>query len=533
MTLLLIITMSLSQLSVNQLNERLAYLDLAKVDLIQFARLTMPVAADRQNPRLSRYQPAEHHSYIGGRLEKLARGQIKRLMLQVPYRHGKTELAVRRFVPWLLGLYPEKSGIVVTHTDSLANEHGRDVRNCMLSEPYKQIFTRRDCQLREDSKAMDRLQVYGGGAVQFTGRSGLGAGFGADWIIFDDFFKNSEEARSKAVREHAWETYISDCKTRLNDANGWVLIIGTRRHEDDVQGRLIDPANQHYDEREAQRWTVIRLPALAEVDDPMNRRIDEPLWPERFPFAFWDEMRQHKSPLVRADFQTQAQCNPSPESGTYFLAEWLCEYQREDLPKHLRRYAASDHAVSTRQEADFTCMGAVGICPAGDVWVLDELFWEQKPTDVVIEAMLGIMRRQQPVTWWAESGHITKSVGPFLRRRMIEEKVFCAVDEVVPVVDKQQRAQSIRGRMAMRKVHFPAFAAWWPKAKQQLLKFPNDAHDDFVDMLAHVGMGLDRLVGAETPEPWDKRAKPGTLAWVKENHEQAQAAKRKGIIAGY
>lgn len=533
--MLLFILMLFSQLSTDQLNERLLFGRLARHDLIEFARLTMPVPSDPLNCRVSRYQPARHHHFMAERLQDLAAGKRKRLMLQLPYRHGKTELACRRFVPWLLGRFPDKSGIVVTHTDSLANEHGRDVRKCMTSAGYKLAFPDKECRLREDSKAMDRLQVEGGGAVQFTGRAGLGAGFGADWIIFDDFFKNSEEARSQAVRDHAYETYVSDCKSRLNDSNGWVLIIGTRRHEDDVQGRIIDPQNQHFDPKEAARWTVIRLPALAEANDDLGRKVDEPLWPERFPFEFWDDQRQHESPLVRADFQTQGQCNPTPEQGTFFMKDWLVEYQREELPKHLRPYAASDHAVSERQDADFTCFGSVGVDTKGDIWVLDDLFWQQAASDVVVEAMLGVMRRARPLSWWAEAGHISKSIGPFLRRRMNEEQVYCAIDEVVPVKDKQTRAQSIRGRMAMKRVHFPAFATWWPKAKQQLLRFPNDAHDDFVDFIAHIGMGLDRLVGADAGGmPPETRAKPGTLGWVKEEHEKQLARKKtRGVIAGY
>lgn len=508
-------------MTTSQLEDRALYGKLARQRLIEFARLTMPVPQDHLNPWVSKYQPARHHHLIGDSLEALARKDFRRLMLQVPYRHGKTELAVRRFVPWLLGNFPDKSGIVVTHTDSLAWEHGRDVRNCLKSGGYKLAFGHNPMtELRDDSQARDRLQVLGGGAVQFTGRAGLGAGFGADWIIFDDFFKNSEEARSKATRDHAWETYISDCKTRLNDSSGWVLIIGTRRNADDVQGRLIDPRNEHYDAREAARWRVIRLPALSEGAevDPLQRKQDVALWPEKFPYDFWDEQRTHQSELVREDFQTQGQCNPIPPQGRFFKKDWLVPYRPEDLPKNLRIYVASDHAITEDQRNDATVLLPFGIDQKREIWVLPDVMWFRYESTDIVDAMLAMMRKHRPLRWWAEREHISKSILPFVRRRQLDEGTFGHIEESSAVRHPEIRAWSMRGMMAMKRVHFPVFAPWWEDAKHELLEFPGGAHDDFVSALSHAGMGVDQIIAAEGPP---KPSTPtGTLAWVKESSKR-------------
>ena len=137
--------------------------------------------------------------------------------------------------------------------------------------------------------------------------------------------------------------------------------------------------------------------------------------------------------------------------------------------------------------------------------------------------MLALIKKHKPLIWWAEKGHISKSIKPFLRKRMAEERVYCRIDEVTPVANKVQRAQSILGRMAMKKVMLPKTSPWTQKAVDELLKFPNSRHDDFVDTIAWIGMGLDRTA---TPGGYvnnkSKIPQVGTMAWVKWDSEQQQ-----------
>ena len=382
-------------LSTAQLQERLLYGSLARQSLIAFAWLSSPPPGQALGLDKSRYTPKRHHGLVAGLLEQVDSGEIRRLEIEQPPRTGKSELAVRKFVPWWMGRNPGKSLIVTTHSDPLANEHGRDCRDVFESPAYQLAFPGRACQLREESKAMDRLQLRGGGVAIFTGRRGLGAGAGADLILADDLFKNSDEAESPAVRDAVWRGYNADVESRLNSEESPVVLIGTRRNEDDVQGRLFDPTNAHYDPNQARRWTRVRLPALAETGDPLGRLVDEALWPEKFSAEFYLARRNHRSDIIRIEHQTQDQCNPVALEGNYFKRRWLATYEAAELPKHLRIYCASDHAYRKDQRNDRQCLLVVGIDPSDTIWVLPDTWWERATTDVLVEQMIRIIGARQ------------------------------------------------------------------------------------------------------------------------------------------
>jgi predicted phage terminase large subunit-like protein len=300
---------------------------------------------------------------------------------------------------------------------------------------------------------------------------------------------------------------------------GGIVIIATRWHEDDIIGRLTDPTNSCYSDSEARKWRVIDLPALARRDDVLGREVGEALWPERFDVDYLENIR---STDVRG-FSALYQGRPSPEEGSFFKVVNLRTYARmSDMPpkEKLRFYAASDHAVSLEQGRDKTCILVVGVDEHDQIWLQPEIFWRQADTSTVVETMLAYMERFKPLFWWAERGHITKSIGPFLRKRMLEKRVFCSIDEIIPVADKQSRAQSIQARTSMMKVLFPVFARWWSEAREELLKFPAGAHDDFVDALALVGIGLYKQRASRLPPKENDEPKPLTYGWVIESSER-------------
>jgi predicted phage terminase large subunit-like protein len=512
--MILILAMLLTQLSTEQIEIQMIAAKMARQDLITFAMLTTPDPADPLDPAKSRFTWKPHHILIARALGLVKAGQCNRLEIELPPRHGKSELSVRKFAPWITGDAPEKSGIIVTHTDTLAHDHGRDCRDTFRSRGYTLTFgNNRQAMLRDDTQAADRLQTGAGGTLNFSGRSGLGAGVGGDWIIFDDFFKNSEEAQSPTIREHAWRQYNSDCKSRLNSEDCPIVMIGSRRHEDDVQGRLFDPTNQHYDAKEAARWTRIRLPALAEASDPLGRKVDEALWPEKFGADFYKAKRNHQSEIVRLDFQTQDQCNPFPADGNYFKSDWLLKYKAHELPKQLRKYGASDHAFRAKQRNDASCLLSAGIDPVGRIFILRDTVWRRMATDELVERMLDLMANNQTQMWWAARDAISGSIEPFLKKRMRERGVYRPYDDsITEGTDLMQRARSIQARMAMGMVLWPED---WPQlgeAFAQLLAFPNGKHDDLVAALAMLGMGLDRMI--EAPGPGGSNLpKKGTWAW--------------------
>jgi hypothetical protein len=128
------------------------------------------------------------------------------------------------------------------------------------------------------------------------------------------------------------------------------------------------------------------------------------------------------------------------------------------------------------------------------------------------------------LVFWSEKGHISKSWGPFLREQMLEQNIYNYITEVTPAKAKDVRAQAIRGRMSMLRVRFPTFARWWPDAMHELLTFPGGKSDDFVDFLAHIGMGINNMTRAQLPKAEVvedlSKVQPITLSWLKKSDKE-------------
>jgi predicted phage terminase large subunit-like protein len=385
--------------------------------------------------------------------------------------------------------------------------------------------------LKSGSASQERLETEDGGILFFLGRGSGATGRGADVILLDDPTKDRKEADSPTIREDLWKWYTQVLQSRLMTKEGAIVIIQTRWHEDDLVGRLTDPSNSCYSLGEAKNWRVIDMPALAREKDVLGRKPGQALWPERFDEEYLDTIRQTD---IRG-FQALYQGRPTPEEGSFFKAVNLRTYERMSrmpMKEKLRYYAASDHAVSLEQGRDKTCLMVVGIDEHDQMWVQPDLFWKQADTNTVVEMMTILMDKYKPLFWWAGKDHISKSIGPFLRKRMLEKRVFCSIDEISPVGDKQTRAQSIQGRMSLMKVLFPSFAHWWAEAHDQLLKFPQGAHDDFVDTLALFGHGLFKLRGRHAPMKEEKKPKLYTYGWVIESAEKERKRERDGATSG-
>ncbi|MDE2100597.1 MAG: hypothetical protein KGL39_25360 [Patescibacteria group bacterium] len=484
------------KLSSSQIEEMILFAQAAQQDLIYFSVLNTPDSLDRLNPRKSKYQWMPHHYLIAEKLQEIDSGAVRSLEIQLPPRMGKSELAVRNFVPWYAGRHPERDLLIITATYELAQEHGRDCRDYFNGSGYKLVFgDNPKAQLRSDSQSVDRLQLVGGGKIQFYGRGGIPAGVGGYGIIFDDFFKSAEEANSSTERDKAWRCYVADCLSRMNFASSWQVIIGSRKHEDDVQGRLFDETNPHFDAKTAKKFTRIRIPALSEgkETDPLGREKDEVCWPKRFPKQFYLDKRDHKSDIVRIDFQTQDQCNPRPQEGTWFKKSWFKTYRRDELPKRLTNYVASDHAYRIKDKNDKSAILKAGIDPTGAVYILPSTFWKRVETDVLADEIFNTIQTLKPAQWWAARDAISGSILPLLRRRMLDEKVFFYIDDTIhEAKDLVSRSASIRGLMAMGMVYWPQE---WPQLQEafdQLLSFPGKA-DDLIASLAILGMGMDRM----------------------------------------
>lgn len=331
-------------------------------------------------------------------------------------------------------------------------------------------------------------------------------------LIVDDIFKDYEQARSKAFRDRAWDWFTKVAMTRRMGRK-LVIITFTRWVNDDIIGRLIDPENEFYNRALAEKIKVINLPAIADEDDPIGRAPGEALWPGRFDLEFLNEQRS----LDPLGFEALYQQRPSLADGDLFRRDTFRFYDPGEIDENeLRIYCSSDHAVETKQRSDYTCLLRVGVDKQNNIYLLD-CWWRKAKTDMVVDAMLELAKKKpRPLIWWAEKGHISKSIGPFLRKRMADEQNYFNLVEVTPAGDKTQRAQSIVGRAAMGYLHFPKGKPWVEKAINELLAFPNGLHDDFVDALSYIGLGLNSQFPVNHT-PTDKRPPGfGTLGWVKE-----------------
>ena len=496
--------------------------------LMPFIKFTSPDPEDPNDVERSRYFNAKHHDAIARVVEEVEKGEIQFLILTVPPRHGKSEIVSRRLPAWFLGRHPEQSVVVATYNDDFAKDFGADVRTIMQSSQYRLAFP--DAKLKRGGTAKDRLQTGAGGMATFVGVGGTLTGRGAHLLVIDDVIKSYEEARSKSFRDRAWDWFTKVAMTRRMGKK-LVIITFTRWHPDDIIGRLTDPENEYYNRRLAEKIKIINLPAIADSDDPLGREPGEALWPEFYDLQFLEEQRD----LDPLGFEALYQQRPSVADGVLFRREHIRYYTPETLPPldELRIFCASDHAVTTKQRSDSTVLLKVGVDRQNNIYILD-CFWKKVTADAAVEAMLAMGgMNPRPLIWWAEKGHISKSIGPFLRKRMLEEQTHINIVEVTPAGDKEQRAQSIAARMAMGLVWFPRHLPWTEKAVAELLAFPNGLHDDFVDALSYIGLGLKSQFPVKRTTSANKEPKYGTLAWVKREQRRSDRADELAKSGGF
>lgn len=346
-----------------------------------------------------------------------------------------------------------------------------------------------------------------------------------------------------AGRAEVFDIQVEGAESFIADG---LVVHNTRWHGDDLIGRLCDPDHPERNKAYAgiaEDWTYINLPAV--VTDPglakaLGLTLEVPtepkvvqafgarpmtsIWPGRKSLPLLAEAKR----MDERGFNALYMGRPTPDDGEYFKTADLVEYEADELPDNLRIYGASDHAVSEKQDRDYTVLGCVGVDEKDQIWVLPDVVWDRMETDRTVEEMLHQFRTHSPLLWWMEDELISKSFGPFLRKRMMEENVYTAIDTVRPAKDKKTRARSIQGRMQMRKVRFPKFAPWWPEARKQILRFPYGANDDFVDWLAHIGMGLTKEVAASRVTIANDNAQTGSIRWVLQ--QTANQARKKTTL---
>ena len=245
--------------------------------------------------------PAQHHLLMMDALERVSRGEIRRLMLLLPPGSAKSTYASKIFPAWWLSQHPTSAVIAACHTARLAEHFGRGVKR-LLDEHS----TRLGVKLRGDARATGRFMTQRGGEYFGIGVQGAVTGRRADLALIDDPIRSFADAESFSAREHLWEWFRSELVTRLKP-QGRIILVMTRWHDDDLAGRLIERGG----------WTVLRLPALAEAGDLLGRAPGDALWPQ------WEDraaLEEKRALLGEKHFNALFQQSPMRDGGQLFDA---------------------------------------------------------------------------------------------------------------------------------------------------------------------------------------------------------------------
>ena len=284
-----------------------------------------------------------HHKIIAKKFEEIATGKNKRLIINMPPRHTKSEFASFLFPSWIIGSSPNTKIIQTTHTAELAVNFGRKVRNLLDTDTYKSIFE--DVKLQADSKAAGRWSTNHGGEYFAAGVGGAITGRGADLLIIDDPH-SEQDALSDTAMEHAYEWYTSGPRQRLQPG-GAIVIVMTRWSLKDLTAKVIKA--QGYD-KHADKWEVVEFPAIM----PSGK----PCWP-----AYWKkpELEGVKASLSVAKWNAQWQQSPTSEEGAIIKKEWWNRWEEEEVPQLEYVIQSYDTAFSKKETADYSAITTWGV----------------------------------------------------------------------------------------------------------------------------------------------------------------------------
>jgi predicted phage terminase large subunit-like protein len=419
-----------------------------------------------------RYEHAAHLALIDRALTQVARyvetgGRegIGRLMLFGPPRHGKSATA-RMFAPWFLGRNPDKRFMLLSYSASLAEKHSRASRNLIRSPFYQGVFP--GVRLAEDSRAVDSWDIARhDGGMDAIGFGGSMTGKGAHALFVDDAVKSREEAESAVIRDRIFESFTNDAYTRL-EPGGAAVIDMTRWHADDLAGRLIEAMPG--------QWRVLRLPALAEDNDPLGREPGAALWPDRYPV---DVLREIEATIGQYAFSALYQQRPIPVGGRLFDTTRVQVLDTE--PECAQTVRFYDLAVTAKRSSDYTAGVRLGVLADESLCVLDVWRGQRELPDVheAIVQNAAIDGAPTRIRLEAEKAGIVQL--QFLLRDARMRPY--TIDAVAPAGDKFTRAGPVAARVNAGRLAIVR-GAWNRAFLDELSTFPVGAHDDQVDALS-------------------------------------------------
>jgi len=432
-----------------------------------------------------------HHKVMAQKFQDIAEGKCKRLIINMPPRHTKSEFASYLLPAWFLGKYPGKKIIQCSNTAELAVGFGRKVRNLVGSEQYARIFP--NVSLRSDSKAAGRWSTNSNGEYFAIGVGGTVTGKGADLLIIDDPHSEQEAAIANTnpeVYDKVYEWYGSGPRQRLQPG-GSIIVVMTRWSKRDLTGKILKSSI----ERDGDTWEIIDFPAIL----PSGKA----LWPQ-----FWrlEELQALKEELPVSKWNAQYQQQPTSEEGALVKREWWQEWTLEKPPVCEYIIQSWDTAYTKNERSDYSA------CTTWGVFYLNED--EMQPNIILLDAVKERLefpelkeRALQYYKEWEPDVFIVeaKAAGSpliFELRRM-----GIPVSEFTPTRgnDKIARMNSVTDLFASGKVWAPR-KRWAEEVIEEMAAFPNSEHDDLVDsstqaLIRYRKGGFVRLPSDEAEEP--------------------------------
>ena len=438
-----------------------------------------------------------HHALMASKFEEIAEGKIKRLIINMPPRHTKSEFASYLLPAWYLGKFPNKKIIQCSNTAELAVGFGRKVRNLVDGERYSKVFP--NVALRSDSKEAGRWSTNGNGEYFAIGVGGTVTGKGADLLIIDDPHSEQEAALAAsdpAVFDKVYEWYTSGPRQRLQPG-GSIVVVMTRWSKRDLTGKIC----QAMVDRDGDEWEIISLPAI--------KRNEKPLWPE---FWSFEELNKLRIELPLSKWQAQYQQDPTSEEGALVKREWWRVWDQPNPPPCSYIIQSWDTAFTKSERADYSA------CTTWGIFYLNEN--EQDPNIILLDAFKERMefptlkeRAFDMYKEWQPDSFIVEAKASGAPLIFELRRMGIPVQEFTPTRgnDKISRVNSVSDLFASGKVWAPR-KRWAEEVVEELASFPNSDHDDLVDSTTQALLrfrrgGFISLPSDEPDEPMEFRRK--------------------------
>ena len=422
------------------------------------------------------YQVGRHHKVLGTLLMEIAEGKKDRICVNIPPRHGKSQLVSIYFPAWFLGKFPDKKVLMVSHTTDLAVDFGRKVRNIIDSEMYKNIFP--TIALAADSKSAGRWNTNSGGEYYACGVGSALAGRGADLLLVDDPHSEQDVLSGNFdVFSRAYEWFTYGARTRLMPG-GRVAIVQTRWHMDDLTGRVTRDMLQN---DMSDQYEIVEFPAILSHEDPETGDMTgKALWPEWLPM---EALLKTKASMPLFQWNSQYQQQPTAEEAAVIKREWWKIWPDEDPPKCEYLITSLDAAAEKNNRSDYTAITTWGVFAHGE---------DQGHQIILLNAIRERVEfpelkelAQAEYNHWKPDAFIVekKSSGTPLYQEM--RRTGMIVQEYTPhrgTGDKLARLNSVADIIRSGLVWVPE-TRWAEELVEEVAGFPFMSHDDLVDSM--------------------------------------------------